>query len=324
MEFRKLIKFGKNSHVISIPKSWLEKNKLNKGDTVYLDENSEGLVVSPKDIKEKKELKEITINTTGRTIDELRRRITAAYIDNFHIIKIIGKDFTEKSKELRENLHNLIALEIMEQTPERMVAKDFLKMNEVSIKDIIRRMDIIARTMIHDSKLTLKQDLYQEIYGRDKDVNRLAFLLQKTIKYLLENPQRESPKSIRLLDYWQMGINMETIADESKRIARFLSKFGRTKSKEILGKQLIHIYERIEKHYLDVMKAYYTKDKESAYKLACVKVKLLEDCNEFFNKNYDKLWVPNVIDKFKSIISYIHNLARIVYTQSNHFRMIKK
>ena len=47
MEYRKLIRFGKSSLVISLPKGWTEKNKLGKGSLVYLDVNSEGLVVSP-------------------------------------------------------------------------------------------------------------------------------------------------------------------------------------------------------------------------------------------------------------------------------------
>ena len=52
MEYRKLIKFGNSSHVISIPNNWLKKNNLNKGDTVYLDENGgKELVLTP----EKKE-----------------------------------------------------------------------------------------------------------------------------------------------------------------------------------------------------------------------------------------------------------------------------
>jgi phosphate uptake regulator len=34
VEFRRLIGFGKSSFVVSLPKNWIEKNKLVKGDLV--------------------------------------------------------------------------------------------------------------------------------------------------------------------------------------------------------------------------------------------------------------------------------------------------
>jgi bifunctional DNA-binding transcriptional regulator/antitoxin component of YhaV-PrlF toxin-antitoxin module len=47
-EVRRLIKFGDSSHVVSIPKDWIEKNNLQKGDLIFLDENEFGqLLISP-------------------------------------------------------------------------------------------------------------------------------------------------------------------------------------------------------------------------------------------------------------------------------------
>ena len=52
---RKLIGFGKNSYVVSLPKQWVEKNKLNKGDLISIDENKEGLLLKTNNVELKKE-----------------------------------------------------------------------------------------------------------------------------------------------------------------------------------------------------------------------------------------------------------------------------
>ena len=41
MEFRKLISFGKTSFVMSLPKGWVVKNKLKKGDLIALEERED-------------------------------------------------------------------------------------------------------------------------------------------------------------------------------------------------------------------------------------------------------------------------------------------
>ncbi len=44
MEYRKLISFGKNSFVISLPKAWVRHSKLKKGDLIYVEEASDHLM----------------------------------------------------------------------------------------------------------------------------------------------------------------------------------------------------------------------------------------------------------------------------------------
>ena len=41
LEIRRLVKSGAASHTISLPKNWLDKNKLNKGDILYINEKSD-------------------------------------------------------------------------------------------------------------------------------------------------------------------------------------------------------------------------------------------------------------------------------------------
>ena len=82
MEFRKLIGFGKSSFVVSIPKNWTQKNKLNKGDIIYLREEDNALVLSAKEKRLIKEPKRITIRTESKSVEKLQAEIIAAYLEN--------------------------------------------------------------------------------------------------------------------------------------------------------------------------------------------------------------------------------------------------
>ena len=96
MEYRKLIKFGNSSHIISLPNSWVKKNKLRKGDLIYYTENGNNeLVLNPKLKDEKQGVTEIMIDITNKNLNEMRREIHSAYINNFNTINIIGKDLKQ-------------------------------------------------------------------------------------------------------------------------------------------------------------------------------------------------------------------------------------
>lgn len=313
MEFRKLIKFGNSSYIVSLPKTWIEKNNLSKGDLIYFTHSSSNeIILSPEIKKEKVEQKEITINIDNESMEGIEIRLVGAYINNFHTINLVGNELEGKYSEIRNALHELMALEIIEQTKNRIVAKDFLNMRKISIPNLIRRVDIITRAMIADSKTTLEKDLYENVYQRDQDVNRLTFLIFRAIKYYLNNPiAAESLKltSIDLLNYWQVADQLEKIADESKRTARFLRE---VKLSDKEAKKLIDIYSTIENLYLDTMKVYHKEDKEGAYKMIFRKKEIIAECNIFFNKHYEKPWVPNIIERLKAMMDHIHTILRVM------------
>ncbi|MBS3139253.1 phosphate uptake regulator PhoU, partial [Candidatus Woesearchaeota archaeon] len=177
MEYRKLISFGKSSFVISLPKTWVNGNKLKKGDTVFLDERNADLLLSPKEVNLEEEQKEITIEVDGKPVRRIQREIITAYVMHYKTIILVGNEIKDKAKDLQEFIQNLVALEIMEQTSRKIVAKDFLNMNDLSTDNIIRKMDIVTRAMLEDCKNMFTDDVYENINHRDNDVNRLRFLM---------------------------------------------------------------------------------------------------------------------------------------------------
>ena len=315
MEYRKLISFGKSSYVISLPKPWVRQNKLQKGDLIYLEESGPNLLVSMKELNNSWEENESVINIDGKGTKLIEREVNSAYISNCRTIILKGKEVKSKIKELQSVIQNLIALETMEQTSDSILAKDFLNMNKVSLNELIKKMDILTRTMLTESCNIFNDDNYENINDRDKDVNRLYFLIYRTVLYNLNNPMKALKNfkltPVDLFKIHRLGFYIEGIADEARRSARFARKIQLNAQKRENVEKLL---EEINQYYRDTMKALYNNNSEKGYKLSEIK-KLLNyelDKLEIKGKNVESF--VTMISRLRRMISHIHNLGRLTYT----------
>lgn len=302
VHIRSLVKAGQTSHTVSLPKEWLEKNNLKRGDLIYLHEQSDKeLLITPHLMKDSpQETKEITISTDKKEIDTLQREITSAYINNYHIINIAGENLSEHLKDVRNIIQEFVALEVVEQTSKRIVVKDLLNLDDVAIDKTIKRMDMIVRSMIQDAS-TEKPEIDESIRFRDDDVNRIYFLLFRLLKSALKN-QKIAEKfrlsNEKLLSTWYLAVNIENVADCCKNISGLLKKAKKEESTSASS-----TLKELEKNYAEVMKAYYNKDKNTADNIAKQRMTLL--------KQIDKL-PQQYSESFKLMTTIVGNISRIV------------
>jgi phosphate uptake regulator len=309
MHMRRLVKAGHASHTVSLPKSWIDKNNLKKGDTLFIIEKSDSeLKITPKQEEEKKEQKEITIDVDNKTIGSIQREITSAYVNNYSRINLVGKSVSEKSKKLREVLHHFVALEVDEQTSSKISAKDLLNLKEISVEKTVRRMDMTLRSIIQDSiKAIGNMSIHESVEQRDNDVNRLYFLLFRLLKSALSNQRIAENFKIsnnEVLSTWYLTVNIENIADNAKTINRLMDKIN----DEALLKQALR---EIEKAYEDVMKAYYNKDKKLADEVASRRIDIFNKCSKLLIKT-PTAGASEVIENLKEMATLVCNIARIV------------
>ena len=325
MDLRKLISFGKGSYILSMPKGWIEENNLKKGDLISIDDGGFELVLRAGQPILKQELKEVSIDTKDKNIEFLKTEIVSSYLNGFDTINIHFEGNPREMLRIKDIIRNLSGLEIMEQTSSRIIAKNLINLNEISINNIIRRMDIITRAMIEDAMLCCKdKGIYDDILHRDIDVNRLYFLGYRVIKHAMKNPR--AAKMLQL-EPWQlhgdmvMILEIEKIADRQKRIARIFSRFN-------FDRQTIEalegVYHTIGESYNEVMKAYYNNDKSGAFSTETT----IKDKNAACNKlleNYAGLHKPKnkesaanqlamaqIIENMKGTCAEIKNIARNV------------
>ena len=326
MEFRKLISFGRSSYVVSIPKPWVLKNRLKKGDLISVDGEGGGLVLSLNNSHALIEPKEITIDAEKKEIDLIRAEIVSAYLNNYGTINISSSSIEQNSMEIKNILRNLTGMEVMEQTSQRIVAKDLVNESEISLKTLIRRMDIITRAMMEDTILCYRGHCnYESIHNRDFDVNRLYFLGYRVLKNAMKNPR--IAKSLGI-DSWQLHsdiitiLRLEKIADRQKRIARYLStaNFERATLAE-----LDKIHTDISEAYNEVMKSYYNQDKKAAIGIEVTNKDRTAVCDKFLERytnmhastksktaNSNLVAIAKIVENLKATAVEVRNTARTV------------
>lgn len=324
IDVRKLISFGKGSYIISMPKPWVEKNNLKKGDLISISDDGFELVLSASQQEKKLDAREIDIEAKNKDIEFLKVEIVSSYLNGYDTINILFENGTKEIPKIKDIIRNLSGLEIMEQTSTRIVAKNLININEISIHNIIRRMDIITRAMMEDSILSCRgQCNYDSIHGRDIDVNRLYFLSYRVIKNAIKNPR--IAKSLGIAP-WQLHsdhliiLRLEKIADRQKRIARYLctNNLDRAALAELAG-----IYTDVSESYNEVMKSYYNNDKQAAIKIEITNRNRTAACDRFLekytnshagpkSKNSNLVAVAKIIENLKATTVELRNLARTV------------
>ncbi len=313
IEFRKLIKFGDSSFVVSVPMNWIKRNSLKKGDTIYLEENGNGeLILNPKLKEHKKELTEKIIDVNGKDILRIKRELISAYLNGYNIVKVNGDNLMKNLKEIKDEVRSLTAFEIMEQSKTELIIKDLLSLEDISLNDMIRRMDIITRAMTSNLKSNIEEDKYQSLEHLDQDVDRIYFVGLRTLINCLKDPNFALQIKINqsnLFLYWSLIHSIEIIADRIREVSEFQINFEKNIKNEIYS-----IIANIETLYSEVMKAYYTNDLELAYNLSSKKLELLKNCNNLLEKNWKKRYIPEIIFKLKNIIEETHRIGRRVYS----------
>lgn len=265
MHVRKLVRAGPASHTVSLPKNWLERNKLSKGSAVYVHEKSDHeLLITPHLVEPETTVQRVvTIAVDNKSLDTVQREITAAYVNNANTIDLIGESVSKNAEAIRNMLHDFVALEIAEQTVTRISAKDLLNLEEISVEKSIKRMDIIVRTMLQDAKVTAAgTDVSDSVQLRDYDVNRLYFLLTRLLKSALSTPamaERLELAPAAVLNCWMLVHHLEQLADAIKSVCKDAAVLTAKERKPVAA-----LLAQLEQDHLDVMKAVHEKNKQLA------------------------------------------------------------
>lgn len=300
---RKLVKAGPSSHTIALPKDWIERNKLKKGDVVYISPvNDDELRVEAKlgDQKNKVE-RETTIDISQKSMDSVQRLLTSAYLNNFGTIIISGEDVDKKMADIRQIVGDFVALEITDQSSKRVVIKDLLNPSEVSVDKTLRRMDMIVRSMFDD----LLSKPKQELHFQDKDVNRLYFLMLRALKSALRSEEVAKQlqiNAVSVLAVWQTSTCIENMSDALTRIAMLM------RSLKTRDKALEQVVRNIGNLFADVMGAYYQSDSAKADVFAKKRLELEAQLDGVEGSRE----VGEIIQETRTMITLVCTVAKIV------------
>ena len=232
-ESRKIQLTGGSTYIVSLPKRWVEQVGLERGSVVNIIQMDDlTLRIRPKGAKGEEEARKAVITVLDNiTPDSLVRRVVSAYLVGYNIIQLTNpnkridsaqryavKDFTRKS---------LVGTEILSDLPRELTLQVLLSYAELSVKDALRRMSIIAASMHRDALLTLAKDdpqLAREVIAMDDEVDRFSLYIIRLLKAAVSNSQilREIGLNSgrECLGYRLITKSVERMADHAVKIAQ--------------------------------------------------------------------------------------------------------
>ncbi len=284
MDQRKLIRLGNSSFAIALPKEWIEKSGLKKGDKIFITKNSNGeLIISP-EFKGINGKKEIEIELKEKKFPELWSEITASYVKGYTTLKFVNKQNKESADIIKKAIQGLLGFEIVENTKDQIVVKDFFNIEEINLLNFVRRMDNNIREMIDyiidNNKNKITNSNLSDIANADKDINKFYLLMSRIFYHGLDNPAMlnvlKTDAEILFMDWW-LSFNLEHIGDEIKSIATILknSKISVKNSKKIS-----FLTSEVKKIYVHSMESFYKKDKNLALESSKKGKKIWEELNK--------------------------------------------
>ncbi len=319
METRKIIGFGKSTFSMTLPKKWIIKNKLSKGDTVSIRELPMGrLEVSPASREEVAEVKTISIDINGKLPKEIQREFTAAYTKGYSVIHLLG-DHDGKVSELRRRLHELIAMEIMEVAPKRITANVFFDVSTISLPRILSRLELTIHTILGETQDILRKGdsrkgRYKEIMEKKREISRQSLFAIRIIVNALRDPvfaSRIGEEPLKLALVWHLIEYMEKISDYILNISfyltstDFLKALGKKGNSELLG-----IFASVEKTYESAMKSYNKNSLPLANQVFDMHTKNDRQLYNCLHHN-QHLWTPLITNHLRRISSKSRDIARI-------------
>lgn len=226
MEYRKVQEVGKGTLLISLPKDWVKKYNINRGDVLGLEVDQFGnLILS----STKKKLIESwsVIDCRKRRLKAVLDEVTGAYLLGYNLIKVLNLSSLETCdrENVRAFLSKLAGLEIVEEDKDSIAVEFVTDITLLNPNKILNRMSLLAKTMFLDSVTSLLEhniELAENVIRVDDEVDRLYFLFVRLIRSAVQSPdimRKFNLSAIECLDHRLYASLVESIGDHSNMIA---------------------------------------------------------------------------------------------------------
>lgn len=212
-----------SSFLIIVPKEWVLRQSLRKGDPVVVAEREDGcLIIDPRLPKSGE-----TRSTTVAMESNLRWLITSKYLLGFDEIRITSDDIISNVERdaLKKIINRFVALEITDEEERQIVVQCLVDPSTLPVHKTMRRMNLIATRMLNDSLTAYFNGdvkLANDIQQRDEEVDRLFFLIVRELRLAIQYPRMSETMDITpvaALDFRLAAQYIERIADLAVDIA---------------------------------------------------------------------------------------------------------
>ena len=224
--------------MVSLPKEWVDANKLDKSDQVEIEITQNNLSIRTQ--QSKRPSKEIEISYPLQKGEGIVPNITGAYLLGYDIIRIKGKSpisVTDR-ESIRASMRRLVGMEIVDEDATNISVQFLLDETSVNPQNILKRMSSIALGMFSDVVLSLEsgdKTNLETISNRDTEINRQYFLLVRLIRSTIMDTRLAgifNLENIDILDYRIAANTLEIAGDTVVELAQSLMRSNLTKTEQ--------------------------------------------------------------------------------------------
>ncbi len=323
---RKLYQSGGSSYIISIPKEWIEAQKLKSGDSVLLDVQRNYILVEPE--LKSRVLREILIQgDKSKDAGQLQRKIIANYLAGYDILRIKFDDHNLKLKEkAKETLEFLMGVEVIEDLGEHLTVQTFIDYTKLPVQKVVERVSGIIRGMLEDINeflLTGDADLAERVMERETEVDRMYFLAVRQLKGAVQ--YRRIAKKIQIEHQRDiLGLrliikSLERISDHAQSISENFIKLCEIQEGSKGSSGIVEVSQVALKIYANTIQAALEFDEEKAEAvfndLDEVKELINEETNQILKGIGDvesAVLTRSILESFYRITRYCSDIAEIV------------
>jgi len=244
MDLRRVQRTSGGTFFVCVPKEWAERSGLQRSSVVAVFEMTDGrLCVDPKYDVER--VPQVAVIKPSSYLD---REIVGKYLLGYDVIRVEAKDRISPvdRERVKQASSRLVGLEIVEEDYSKIVMQCLLEPSTFPPEKVLRREYSIASDMHRDAVTALVEGdvhLAENVIARDNEVNRLYFLLVRSLRTVVQNPglsEKLGVFPIDCLDYRLMASLVESIGDRSVQIAGKVVKLKGVK----LPKELLELVLR--------------------------------------------------------------------------------
>lgn len=308
METRKLVQSGLGSCVIAVPKDWLDRHKLRKGDALAIDRQGDTLVLRSSAVNA--QLPKRLSLAMSDSVHMLTRKLISAYIEGYAEVLIRGEREREKDAVISNQIEHLAGYEIIEKQHDRLLVRDLLKLEGISLQETFRKMDTNLRMMFTqlcaEARTSIKQP--EHFTEEDKLINKLLYTICRLTRAVLRGEllQKEFDNFYDILLLYELSNAVEELGDHLKYLARELSVLPPTRQQEMGA-----IASKLAEEYALLIDAYHKENRNAAYEFLERKEGLHALCVRILQKQRGQEMIL-VSRRIRAILITLTQIAKIV------------
>lgn len=329
MQTRKIYRSGGSTYIMSLPKKWVEKVGLREGDSVFLREQEGTITVEARE--REGEPREVAIRTSRvKGPQALERLLISYYLIWYDTLKIIldQEDYLRYRKIARRLSALLVGVEIVEDTTEAITLEILLDERKMPTLRTLRRLQLIVDSMLSELMHAFEygeEALAKDVFIREKEVDRLYFLVVRQLKGAVRHQQLAERLGIAnqrdALGYRMVVKSLERMADHCENIAQLYLQMGDVNAEELAG--LVEFMKIVRGVYQKASSSFFALEADSAQQVFADMVKVEELHKDVLNTLFEgskragrTVLLKGIADSLNRIVGYSSDVAEITINMS--------